>query len=138
MSMAVHYSSAKQDWETPSDLFAKLHAEFYFTLDACATKANAKVPHYYSPDTDALIQTWSGVVWMNPPYGRGIGQWVRKAYDSAQMGATVVCLLPARTDTSWWHDYVMMGEVRFLRGRIRFVNAPYAAPFPSAIVVFRP
>lgn len=75
---------------------------------------------------------------MNPPYGRGIGQWMQKAYESAQMGATVVCLVPARTDTAWWHDYAMRGEVTFIRGRLKFGNAKNSAPFPSALIVFKP
>ncbi len=87
---------------------------------------------------DGLALTWLGTCWMNPPYGRKIGQWVRKAYESSLLGATVVCLLPARTDTAWWHDYVVKGEIRFLRGRLKFGGQKNSAPFPSAVVVYRP
>jgi phage N-6-adenine-methyltransferase len=133
---AMHTGPRREDWETPPELFAPLHAEFGFTLDVCASAGNAKVPDYY--DRDALDRPWRGVCWMNPPYGKQIGQWVRKAWEESQRGATVVCLIPARTDAGWWHEYAMRGEVRFIRRRIRFVGAPYNAPFPSAIVVFRP
>ena len=86
---------------------------------------------------DGLAQEWRGVCLMNPPYGAGIGAWVRKAYESSLLGATVVCLVPARTDTRWWQDCCTVGEVRFLRGRLRFNGADTGAPFPSAVVVFR-
>ena len=130
-------SSKRHDWETPADLFAELDAEFGFTIDVCATPENAKCDRFYSPDQDGLQQSWAGeVCWMNPPYGRDIGKWMAKAWTEAQAGAIVVCLVPARTDTRWWHDYAMKGKVRYLRGRIRFVGARYGAPFPSAIVVF--
>ena len=128
----------RYDWETPPDLFACLDSEFGFDLDVCASSENSKCSRYLTIEDDALAHQWSGTCWMNPPFGRDIGRWVRKAYEEAQAGATVVCLLPCRTCTGWWHDYVMKGEVRFLRGRLKFVGAPYNAPFPCAIVVFRP
>ena len=104
----------------------------------CASATNAKGPRFFTPAEDGLRQDWSKeVVFMNPPYGRVIGLWVRKAFESAQAGAVVVCLLPARTDTRWWHDYVMRGEFRFIRGRLRFGDGKNSAPFPSAIVIFR-
>ena len=131
------FSHNRDDWETPQSLFDVLNVEFDFTLDACASEYNKKHERYYSKHDDALSKRWTGVVWMNPPYGRQIGKWIRKAYEASQEGATVVCLLPARTDTAWWHDYCMKGEIRFLRGRVRFVGAKAGAPFPSAIVVFR-
>jgi len=81
---------------------------------------------------------WDGVCWMNPPYGRTIGKWMRKAYESSLTGSTVVCLVPARTDTAWWHDYAIKGEVRFLRGRLKFGGSANSAPFPNAVVIFRP
>ncbi|MEQ9094929.1 MAG: phage N-6-adenine-methyltransferase [Phycisphaerales bacterium] len=136
--MSVHFSSETDLWATPDHLFAELDAEFGFTLDVCATKANAKCNAYFTKRENGLDQDWSGVCWMNPPYGREIGQWVRKARESAACGATVVCLIPARTDTSWWHaDIVHADEIRFVRGRLRFGDASNSAPFPSAIVIFR-
>lgn len=139
MSIAVHFSSAEVEWATPQGLFDELDAEFGFTLDVCATAANAKCARYFTQEDDGLAQPWDGVCWCNPPYGRGIGRWVEKAYRSAQAGATVVCLVPARsTDTAWWHDYCRHGEVWFLKGRLRFGAAENSAPFSSAVVVFRP
>jgi len=137
-NLTVHFSSKTDEWQTPQDFFDRLNEEFHFTLDVCATPENAKCPRYYTKRDNGLIQKWEGVCWMNPPYGRVIGQWVKKAYESALDGATVVCLLPARTDTSWWHDYCMKGEIRFVRGRLKFGDASENAPFPSAVVVFRP
>jgi phage N-6-adenine-methyltransferase len=131
------FSSATDQWETPQWLFDRLNDQYHFELDVCALPENAKCDRYFTPEQDGLQQEWTGVCWMNPPYGRKIGKWVRKAYESAQQGATVVCLLPARTDTAWWHDYVMHGEITFLRGRLKFGNSKNSAPFPSAIVVFR-
>lgn len=136
--MSVHFSSKTDEWPTPQDFFDKLDAEFHFELDVCATPENAKCDRYFTKRENGLLQKWEGVCWMNPPYGREIGQWVKKAYESALEGATVVCLLPARTDTGWWHDYCMKGEIRFVRGRLKFGNASENAPFPSAVVVFRP
>lgn len=134
----VHFSSATCEWETPLDFFRDLDREFGFDVDVCATPDKAKCLRYYTPEMDGLAQTWRGTCWMNPPYGRQIGKWVRKAYESAQAGATVVCLLPARTDTAWWHDYCQRAEVRFVRGRLKFGGAKHSAPFPSAVVIFRP
>jgi len=131
------FSSASGEWETPQDLFDELDTEFVFTLDVCATHQNAKCQQYFTRNDNALLQDWQGICWMNPPYGRQIGKWLQKAYESAQAGATVVCLIPSRTDTRWWHDYVMQGEIRFIKGRLRFSGAQNSAPFPSAIVVFR-
>jgi len=136
--MAVHFSSATDEWPTPQEFFDRLNEEFHFTLDVCATPENAKCLRYFTKQENGLLQKWEGVCWMNPPYGREIGQWVKKAYESALGGATVVCLLPARTDTAWWHDYCMKGEIRFVRGRLKFGDANENAPFPSVVVVFRP
>lgn len=136
--MSVHFSSATDLWATPQDTFNTLNAEFGFETDVCALPSNAKCARFFTPEIDGLTQDWGGVCWMNPPYGRAIGHWMRKAYESSQCGATVVCLVPARTDTAWWHDYAAKGEVRFLRGRLKFGGAKNSAPFPSAIVVFRP
>lgn len=136
---SVFFSSKTDLWSTPPDLFAKLDAEFGFTLDVCAVAENAKCLRYFTPEVDGLKQKWEGTVWMNPPYGRSIGVWVRKAYLSARAGAVVVCLLPARTDTRWWHEYVTHAhEHWFIKGRLKFGGAPSGAPFPSAVVVFRP
>jgi len=130
------YSSATPEWATPQKIFDELNAEFQFTLDPCASKENAKCQKFFTREDDGLNQKWDGVVFMNPPYGRGIGEWVRKAFDSAMEGVTVVCLLPARTDTKWWHEYCMKGEIRFIRGRLKFGDGKNSAPFPSAIIIF--
>lgn len=135
--MSVHFSSATDLWATPQDFFDRYHTRFGFQTDVCATPENAKCRRYFTKDDDGLAQDWSGICWMNPPYGRQIGQWMRKAYESSQRGATVVCLVPARTDTAWWHDYAVKGEVEFIRGRLKF-DGKKDAPFPNAIVVFRP
>ena len=135
------FSSASNEWAPPQDLFDKLDAEFGFELDPCATSENAKCDRFFTREDDGLWQPWEGRrVFMNPPYGKTIGQWMYKAYSESQNGALVVCLVPARTDTAWWHDYAMKGEIRYLRGRLYFENKDKAgrAPFPSAIVVFRP
>ena len=133
----VHYQSDVHTWETPIELFLRLDAEFHFTLDVCALPETAKCARYFSPADDGLSQAWEGVCWMNPPYGRAIVDWMRKAFEESQRGCTVVCLVPARTDTEWWHQYAMRGEIRYLRGRVRFGEATSCAPFPSAIVIFR-
>lgn len=130
-------SSTTDLWATPQSVFGPLDDEFGFTLDVCALPENAKCPRFYTPEDDGLSRPWRGVCWMNPPYGRQIALWMRKAYESAREGAVVVCLVPARTDTAWWHDYAAKGEVRFLRGRIKFGDSSHPAPFPSAVVVFR-
>lgn len=135
--LAVHYSSETDLWETPQDFFNRLDAEFNFNLDVCALPENAKCKTYFTPQINGLLQKWKGVCWMNPPYGREIDEWIQKAYESAQEGATVVCLIPSRTDTRWWHDYCMKGEIRFVRGRIKFGGVQDNAPFPSAVVIFR-
>lgn len=135
-AMSVHYSSSTSEWETPQDLFDLLAGEFPFDLDVCATADNAKCAAFYTAEQDGLAQPWAGTCWMNPPYGRVIGDWVKKAYESAQAGATVVCLVPARVDTGWWWDYARYGEVRFLRGRLKFGGGDMGAPFPSVLVIF--
>lgn len=132
----------RYDWSTPQRFFDRLAREFSFTLDVAASERTAKCDRYFTPEDDGLAQSWRGeVCWMNPPYGREIAKWMRKAIEEAQDGATVVCLIPARTDTAWWHDYALLGEIRFVRGRIRF-GRPLArnhdAPFPCAVVVFHP
>jgi len=137
--LAVHYSSVTDEWPTPRWLFDALNAEFGFTLDPCATPANAKCPVFYTKADNGLTQDWTDqIVFMNPPYGRTIGHWMRKAYESTRGGSTVVCLVPARTDTNWWHRYAMKGEIRLVRGRLKFEGGQHPAPFPSAIIVMRP
>jgi phage N-6-adenine-methyltransferase len=135
----VHFSSKTHEWTTPQALFDALDEEFHFTIDVCASRENAKCERFLTATDDALTVPWTGVCWMNPPYGRSIGKWLRKAHDEAKAGATVVCLIPARTETAWWHDFVPKAhEVRFIRGRLRFSGMAVNAPFPSAIVVFKP
>lgn len=136
--LAVHYSSASIDWPTAPEYFARLRRLFNFTLDPCASAENAKCPVFFDIRQDGLSQPWrtGGAVFMNPPYGRDIGKWVKKAYEESLKGTPVVCLLPARTDTAWWQDYCTKGLVRFVRGRLRFGGASNSAPFPSAIVIF--
>lgn len=137
MNSAVFYSSKTDMWATPQDFFDALDAEFHFTLDACAVKENAKCEAYYTPEQDGLEQPWTGRVWCNPPYGRNVGQWVKKAHDTASGGGFVVMLLPARTDTRWFHDYIYgKTEVRFIKGRLKFGSCQNAAPFPSMVVIF--
>jgi site-specific DNA-methyltransferase (adenine-specific) len=135
--LGVHASSRTCEWATPQDLFDRLHAQYGFTLDGCATAKNAKCPAYFTIVEDGLAQIWTGRVWMNPPYGREIRDWMRKAWEASQTTAeVVVCLVPARTDTAWWHEYAKHGAVDFLPGRLRFGGAEHPAPFPSAVVVF--
>ena len=139
MNSELMFSSKTDMWATPQEFFDKLNAVFRFETDVCAVADNAKCGSYYSPDENGLEQEWRGSCWMNPPYGREITAWVEKAYKSAKKnGATVVCLLPARVDTRWWHDYCAKGEVFFVKGRLKFGGSKNSAPFPSAVVVFRP
>ncbi len=135
--MDVHYSSKTVEWETPQDFFDRYNTVYNFTLDVCATVLNAKCEKYYTVADNSLTKEWKGVCWMNPPYGREIGKWIKKAYESSLQGATVVCLLPARTDTRWFHDYCMKGSVEFIKGRLKFGGCKDNAPFPNMIVVFK-
>jgi len=138
--MKVHFSSKSNEWTTPQNFYIKLNDEFNFTLDPCCTKESAKCKKYYTIEDDGLSQDWSNeIVFMNPPYGREISKWVKKAYQESLKGAIVVCLIPARTDTRYWWDFIFpYAEIRFIKGRLKFTNngksAP--APFPSAIVIF--
>src|SRR5258708_7400094 len=135
----VMFSAARGDWETPDDLFEQLSKEFHFTLDVCANSQNTKCPLFLPADT-GLSQSWKGICWMNPPYGRRIKAWIAKAFNESiiEGNATIVCLLPARTDTEWFHNYCIHGQIRFLKGRLRFKGADGSAPFPSMIVIFQP
>ena len=130
-------SSKTDDWATPQAFFDELHKEFNFDLDVCASDTNHNCSRYFTVDQDGLCQPWDGTIWMNPPYGREIGKWMKKAVESWKAGATVVCLVPSRTDTAWWHGYATQGEIRFIRGRLKFGNAKTSAPFPSAVVVYK-
>lgn len=157
----VHFSSARQSWETPDTLFSKINQEFDFGLDVCASQDNTKCARYLSSFCDGLDHTWYSpegshnettgdyegygvhllvrpVCWMNPPYGKELPKWVEKAASESALGAIVVALLPARTDTRWWKDYVLpyATKIVFLTGRVKFVGAP-SAIFPSAVVVFK-
>jgi phage N-6-adenine-methyltransferase len=137
------FLSGSTDWETPPELFKRLDEQYHFDIDVCATAQNAKCRRYFTPDEDGLTLLWIGTCWMNPPYGRGVEPWIKKAYESAQAGATVVALLPARTDTNWFHKYIWPGkaEIEFIRGRVRFFKGGKdsgPATFPSMIVVWRP
>ena len=121
------FTSASEHWSTPSDLYAVLDAEFGFDDDPCPLKS----------EEDGLVREWGKSVFVNPPYGSAIGKWLKKAYNESRKGKRVVCLIPSRTDTRWWHEYVMEAhEIRFLKGRLRFGDAVNSAPFPSAIAVF--
>ncbi len=143
----VVFSSADENWETPHDFFHWLHGIFHFTLDVAANEKNHKLPRWLGPGSslasDALGVGWGNErCWMNPPYGRKIGYWVRKAWMESVKhpgydGTHVVCLLPARTDTVWFHSYCKYGQpIVFLRGRLKFVGADASAPFPSMLVIF--
>lgn len=133
----VHRMTTSYEWSTPQYLFDELDKEFGFSVDVCALPENAKCKRFYTLIDDGLLQDWDGeIVWMNPPYGKTIGHWMKKA---GEVDATVVCLVPARTDTEWWHKYVIgrRAEVRFIKGRLRFGDTGTNAPFPSAIVIYR-
>lgn len=132
------FSSASIEWATPQTFFERLNAEFHFTLDVCATAENAKCARYFDEETNGLAQEWTSVWWCNPPYGRSIGAWTSKA--AISHGSTGVMLLPARTDTKWFHEDVLphASEVRFVRGRLHFNGAESPAPFPSVLAIFRP
>jgi len=136
---AVGFSSKSADWDTPQVFFDKLNKGFDFTLDPCATEASAKCKKYFTEEDDGLVQEWGGHrVFVNPPYGRKIGAWIKKGYEESKKHNTiVVMLIPSRTDTKWWHDYIMKAkEIHFVRGRLKFGGSDNAAPFPSAVVVF--
>ena len=137
------FSSEKQDWCTPQQFFDELDAEFHFVLDAAATHQNSKCKRCFTPEDDGLIQNWDvgGAVYCNPPYGKEIGLWVKKAYEEAQKGTTIVMLIPARTDTKYFHGYIYhKAEVRFVKGRLKFTDEngtpKGTAPFPSMVVIY--
>ena len=143
--LAVHFSSKRSDWETPSEIFEPLRKEFNIVFDLCAHSRNTKCSAHYNKRDNSLRMSWAtnddDANWLNPPYGREIGLWVERAASWASGGrGTTVSLLPARTDTKWFHDHIYNKpnvEVRFLKGRVKFVGAKHAAPFPSMIVIFK-
>lgn len=152
MNRELMFSSRTDDWSTPQALFDELNEEFSFETDVCATAENTKCSIYIPPELDGLAASWGpffnlrNVLWCNPPYGRGIGKWVQKASETVAKvhpvagSCVVVMLLPARTDTRWFHDYIYKKpnvEVRFLKGRLKFGGCTNNAPFPSMIVIFR-
>lgn len=135
MNTELMFSSKTDLWSTPQDFFDELNEEFGFTTDVCATPENAKCNRFYTIEEDGLKQEWEGVCWCNPPYGREIAKWVKKAYESR---CVTVALIPARTDTRWFHNYIYgKAEIRFVRGRLKFGSAQYNAPFPSMVVIWR-
>lgn len=138
----VLFSSTTDEWETPQDFFDRLNDEFHFGLDAAATQFNRKCLHYIPEKSDALTVPWNEItdqpIWLNPPYSK-IAAFLKKAYDESQLGSAVVCLIPSRTDTKYWHAHVMQAaEIRFVKGRLRFGMSKNSAPFPSCVVVFQP
>ena len=133
-------SSKTDNWATPQDFFDKLNEEFHFTLDPCANYENHKCDMFYTKEQDGLTKDWGGhVVFCNPPYGKEIADWVRYSYEQSQKpNTTVVMLIPARTDTRYFHDYIYgKAEIRFIKGRLKFGDSTTAAPFPSMVVVYR-
>ena len=133
------FSSKTDLWSTPNDFFDKLNDEFHFTLDPCSTHGNAKCYKHFTEEENGLLQDWGNeVVFCNPPYGRQIKDWVKKSYEESQKGnTTVVMLIPARTDTIYFHEYIYhKAEIRFIKGRLKFGNAKNSAPFPSMVVIF--
>ena len=135
------FDSNRQDWETPKELFDTVDAEFHFTLDAAASENNKKVKEFISAEQDAMTLSWGkNMCWLNPPYGKGhkLSAWVKKAYQESLTGATTVMLIPARTNTNWFHDYCLKhGEVRFVRGRPKFGGADHGLPQPLCFIIFR-
>lgn len=142
MNTEVMFSSKTDQWSTPQDFFDKLNAEFHFTLDPCADEFNHKCSLYFTKEQNGLLQSWGGFsVFCNPPYGREIGSWVEKAYKTNKKhGNLVVMLIPARTDTKWFHNYIYQKpnvEIRFVRGRLKFGDSKKDAPFPSMVVIYK-
>lgn len=136
-------TSSSEEYATPNDLFVVLNSIYNFTLDAAASKHNAKCKKYLTAEDDALSKDWAqesggGAVWLNPPYGRKISPFMEKALNESRKGVAVVCLVPARTDAAWWHDYAMAGDLVFIRGRLKFEPIGKSAPFPSALVIYDP
>ena len=130
------FKSTNQEWETPDDLFNKIDSMFHFTCDVCASATNTKCQKYWSESNSCLDKVWDGINWMNPPY-KDMKKWVIKAYnESRKDNCVVVCLIPARTNTNWRHEYCMKGEIRFLEGRPKFEGCIHGLPQPLALVIF--
>lgn len=151
--MGVHFSSDSNEWQTPPWLFKEYDDLFHFELDAAATKENTLCTRYFTKEDDALIQDWKPyrTVWLNSPYGRLIGKFIKKAFLESQKGCVVCCLMPARTDTTWFFNYcTRAAHIHFIKGRLKFINKTLPsykedesfkvspAPFPSCIVIFDP
>jgi phage N-6-adenine-methyltransferase len=136
----VLFESRSEEWGTPQELFNWLDGLFHFTLDPCASESNAKCAKHFTIEDDGLSQSWRNEnVFMNPPYGRDIGKWMEKAALSVQENALTVCLVHARTDTKWWHNWVVYADqIWFIEGRLKFEGGQYSSTFPSVIVVFAP
>lgn len=132
-------SSNTDEWATPIKLFEELDNKYHFTLDPCSTKENHKCKKYYTKEDNGLEKSWEGYkVYCNPPYGKEISKWVEKAYNENKKGTFVVMLLPARTDTKWFHNFIYKKhEIRFIKGRLKFNDGKQAAPFPSMIVIMK-
>jgi len=140
MNTDLMFSSKTDNWATPQYFFDALDAEFNFNLDVCASNTNHKCDLFYTQEMNGLAWPWLGRVWMNPPYGREIGQWVKKAREEVKAGRAelVACLVPARTDARWFQDNAWSAdEIRFVRGRIAFGDSKTGAPFPCAVIIFR-
>jgi phage N-6-adenine-methyltransferase len=138
-AVPAYHRHDKDEWATPRERFAEWTRRFGpFDLDAAATKENALCKRYFTAEQDGLKQDWgTGTVWVNPPYSE-VALWAKKGYEASQAGATVVMLVASRTCTKWWHAWAMKAEIYFIKGRLRFEGAPNSAPFPSALLVFRP
>ena len=139
-NLKVHFSSETNEWSTPKSFFDLLNKEFKFNLDPCATKENAKCKKFFTEKEDGLEKSWGGYrVFCNPPYGRNLKYWVKKAYEESKKKSTlVVLLIPARTDTSYFHEYIYgRSEIRFIRGRLKFGSSKNSAPFPSMVVYYK-
>lgn len=140
MNTELMFSNKTNEWATPQEFFNRLNEEFNFTLDPCSTHENAKCEKHYTESDDGLKQNWGGeIVFCNPPYGKSLKDWVKKCYlEGGKQNTTVVMLIPSRTDTSYFHDYIYgKAEIRFLRGRLKFGDSKNSAPFPSMIVIYR-
>ncbi len=142
LNTELMFSSKTDQWATPQEFFNKLNKEFNFTLDPCADELNHKCDKYFTKEIDGLSQDWGGeTVFCNPPYGREIGLWVYKcACENIHNNVTCVMLIPSRTDTKWFHDYIYQKpnvEIRFIKGRLKFGDSKNSAPFPSMIVIWR-
>ena len=137
---SIHFMSQRLNWQTPKSVYEKLNTEFHFDLDPCPAKNPPmwmKFRRGGGMGWNGLVDSWGKCNFVNPPYGREIGKWLKKGYEESLLGKTVVFLIPSRTDTKWWHEYVMKAsEIRFIQGRLKFGNAANSAPFPSCIVIF--